>query len=212
MSSANRRQYLFEKLGEQRHLLHTALAGMSAGDLTQALHVATIIRTLIHETGASKPLLKYIKPNYLELPILDRVIETPKDVPPGMMAVVFYCPVSAKLCAPAGTVSLITEIDLAKYSPSILGAWWNTNPCMVLPGLGPFFRRELVLGLANKEGGAHVDPDIPRRFQLVLDSHFVHARINDIDLGALNISRLVAGRAGVELLDCLDKNFPISNP
>ena len=79
---------------------------------------------------------------------------------------------------------------------------------MVLPALGPFFRRELVLGLANKEGGAHVDADIPERYRLVLDSQFVRFKINEIDVGALNISRLVAGRAGVELLDCLDKNFP----
>ena len=80
---------------------------------------------------------------------------------------------------------------------------------MVLPGLGPFFRRELVMGLANKEGGAHVDSDIPKRYQMVLDSQFVHSMINDIDLGPLNISRLVAGRSGGELLDCLDKNFPV---
>lgn len=83
---------------------------------------------------------------------------------------------------------------------------------MVLPGLGPFFRRELVLGLANKEGGAHVDADIPRRYQMVLESRFVRFKINETDLGPLNISRLVAGKAGVELLDCLGKNFPLPGP
>ena len=79
---------------------------------------------------------------------------------------------------------------------------------MVLPGIGPVFRRELILGLANKEGGAHVDPDIPQRYQTVLDSQFMRANINGIDLGALNVSR-PAGKTGVELLDCLNRNFPI---
>jgi len=142
------------------------------------------------------------------LPILDRTMEAPRDLGGGVKSITFYCPVSAKLSAPAGRVGLITDLESPAYGQSILGAWWDANPCMVLPALGPFFRRELVLGLANKEGGTHVDADIPKRYQMVLDSQFVHAKINDMDLGALNISRLVAGKAGVELLDCLNKNFP----
>ena len=209
MSAADRKQFFSEKLEEQRLLLRTAIAGMAVGDLTQALHVATIIRVLVHETGASKPLLKNIDPNYLELPILDRIMEPPKDHGGGVKSVTFTCPISAKSSAPAGTVALITELESPAYVQSKLGTWWDGNPCMVLPALGPFFRRELVVGLANKEGGAHVDADIPKRYQMVLDSQFVRFKINEIDLGALNVSRLVAGKAGVELLDCLDKNFPM---
>jgi hypothetical protein len=211
MSAEERKRFFSEKLEEQRHLLRTAITGMGAGDLVQALHVATIIRTLVHEAG-SKPLLKNIDPNYLELPILDRIMEPPKDHGGGVKSITFTCPISAKISAPAGTVALITELESPAYAPSNLGRWWDGNPCMVLPALGPFFRRELILGLANKEGGAHVDADIPKRYQMVLESQFVHFKMNDTDLGALNISRLVAGKAGVELLDCLGKNFPIHNP
>ena len=205
MTTAERKQFFATKLVEQRHLLRSAIETMGAGDLTHALHVATIIRTLVHETGSSKPLLKYLKPNYLELPILDVV-----HGPPKQNAITYYCPVSAKLSAPPASICLMTEMNLPTYSQSILGAWWNSNPCMVLPGLGPFYRKELILGLANKEGGAHVDADIPQRYQSVLESQFVHAKINDIDLGALNISRLTAGRAGVELLHFLKSTFPTS--
>lgn len=211
MSADDRKNFFFEKLEEQRHLLRTAITAMGAGDLVQALHVATIIRTLVHEAGG-KPLLKNLDPNYLELPILDRTMEPPRDLGNGLRSITFTCPISAKLSAPAGTVSLVTELDSEAYSQSKLGSWWDRNPCMVLPGLGPFFRRELVLGLANKEGGAHVDADIPRRYQMVLDSRFVRFKINETDLGPLNISRLVAGKAGVELLDCLDKSFPLPDP
>jgi hypothetical protein len=208
MNADERKKFFSIKLDEERHLLRTAIAGMGAGDLVQALHVATIIRTLVHEAG-SKPLLKNIDPNYLELPILDRIMEPPKDHGGGVKSITFTCPISAKVSAPAGTVALITELENSPYFPSKLGTWWDGNPCMVLPALGPFFRRELILGLANKEGGAHVDADIPKRYQMVLDSQFVRVKINDMDLGALNVSRLVAGKAGVELLDCLDKNFPL---
>lgn len=80
---------------------------------------------------------------------------------------------------------------------------------MSLPGIGPITRRELILGLANKEGGAHVDADMPARYKLLLGSKFVQFKINDIDVGPLNIARLVGGRCGVELLDCLDRSFPV---
>jgi len=212
MDPSDRKKYFLSRLDDHRHLLRAAVAAMGAGDLTQALNVATTIRVLVHETGNQKPLLKQLKPNYLELPILETVIERPQNVPPGVQAVTFYCPISAKISVSEGKtiVGLITELDGSQYEPSILGAWWG-NACMLLPGLGPFHRRELILNLADKEG-AHVDANISERYRQVLDSQFVRASINDIDLGALNVSRLVAGRAGVELLDCLDKNFPISNP
>lgn len=207
MSAEERGKFYSRALDEQRHLLKTAVDGMAAGDLTQALNVATRIRTLVHETGSSKPLLKYLHKNYLELPILDRKPQAPSPGPPGVQAIIFFCPVSAKMKAPEGTISLITELLPNEHAPSKLGMWWE-NACMVLPGIGPVYRRELILGLSNKEGGAHVDADITEKYRNLLASKFFNAKINDKDLGAVNISRLVAGKAGVELLDCLDRNFP----
>jgi hypothetical protein len=206
MNNLERKQFLLKALSEQQHLLRTAIACMGTGDLTQALRVATSIRVLVHETGNSKPLLKSVHHNYIGLPILDRVIERPPDLRPGVQAMVFHCPISAKVST-AGTVSLITDLDPNAYRQSTIGKWWR-NACMVLPGIGPITRKELILGLTNKEGGAHVDVDMPKKYQLLLKSHFVQFKINDIDLGPLNVSRLVAGKCGVELLDCLDKTFP----
>lgn len=211
MSAAERKQFLSRALGDQRHLLKTSIAGMATGDLTQALHIATSIRVLVHETGASKPLLKQFHSNYLDLPILDKILEPPKDVHAGLAAITFYCPVSAKISIRDGnaTVTLNTDLNEPSYVLSKLGAWWN-GICMVLPAVGPFSRRELVLGLANKEGGAHVDADISAKYRAVLGSQLVRANLNGTDIGALNLSRLVAGKSGVELLDCLDRNFPCS--
>jgi len=166
---------------------------------------------LVHETGNQKPLLKQLRQDYLELPILEGVVQRPQNVPHGVRTVTFYCPISAKLLISKGKtiVGLITHLDASQCIASTLAAWWR-NACMLLPGLGPFPRRELILNLADKEG-VHVDANIGKRYQQVLESQFVHVTINKINLGALNVSRLVAGRAGVELLDCLDKSFPISN-
>ena len=109
--------------------------------------------------------------------------------------------------SPEGAVSLITELNPQDHTVSKLGVWW-ANACMMLPGVGPVTRRELILGLTNKEGGAHVDADISDKYKNLLASKFFSAKIDDVDLGAIRISRLVAGRAGVELLDCLNRNYP----
>jgi hypothetical protein len=212
MSADERRQYSLSRLEDHRHLLRTAIAAMAAGDLTRALNVATSIRVLVHETSSQKPLLKKLTPSYLDLPILERGIPRPQNVSQGTPVVPLWLPIYAKIFASEGkiTVGLITDFGGPSYQHSTLGAWWD-NPCMVLPGLGPFFRRELILNLADKEG-AHVDANISQRYQVVLSSQYVRASTQDISLGALNVSRLIAGRAGVELLDCLDKNFPVSNP
>lgn len=207
MSTTERKKFCLESLEEQRHLLRTAIDGMAAGDLTQALNVALRIRVLVHSTGNSKALLGQLRNNYLELPILDKVPQSPPSAPAGMQAIVFYCPVSVQMKAPEGTISLLTEMNPNEYAPSILGRWW-TNTCMILPGIGAVDPRELVMGLSNKAGGAHVDEDIPEKYKKLMASQFLKIKINDIDLGVVNVSRLVTGRAGVELLDCLEKNFP----
>jgi hypothetical protein len=208
MTAEERKQFYLKALEEQRHLLKDAIAGMNTGDLTRALNVATAIRVLVHETGNSKPLLKSIRSDYSGLGILLRPPPPPARCPPGIKAITFYCPVSAAVST-SGVVSLVTTLDAKEYRESTLGEWW-ANACMFLPGIGPVTRRELVLGLANKEGGAHVDDRMPVKYKLLLGSKFVQFKINQIDLGPLNMARLVAGRCGVELLDCLDRNFPLS--
>jgi hypothetical protein len=96
MSGAERAKYYREALEEQRLLLRTAITGMAAGDLVQALHVATSIRTLVHETPGRPPLLKRLRNNYLDhLEIFDRIPDgDPRSrLAPGTKTIVF-CPVN----------------------------------------------------------------------------------------------------------------------
>jgi hypothetical protein len=50
---------------------------------------------------------------------------------------------------------------------------------------------------------------MPRAYRIMLESKSLQIRINDADYEVVNISRYVCGTAGVELLDCLDRIFPI---
>lgn len=206
MTNADRKQFFLDKLKEQRHLLSKSVKDMTAGDLAEAIRVATVLRTLIHETGSSKPLLKYLSGNYLELPILDRAPPKQETSPDGVQGtVVLSIPIGFQI-KPEGTF-LNRELPADGYAPSSLGKWWQ-RPSLILPGLGGFSRREIVLGLANKEGGVHVDSDISKRYQQLMENKSLQVGYSQETVSPLNLSRLMAGQAGLELLDCLDKNFP----
>ena len=65
-----------------------------------------------------------------------------------------------------------------------------------------------MLGLANKEGGAHVDPDISKKYQRLMESKSVQVGNSKDNLTPLKLSRLLAGQSGLELLWYLEKHFP----
>lgn len=208
LSGENKKQYLRERFEEQRLFLSKSIKEFVSGDLAEAVRIAITIRVLVHETGSSKSLLGQLTPNYLDLKILDRapVREETHELPHGTQSVVVMSvPISVKMNAEG--VFLNPDLDVEAYQASILGKWWGRHS-LILPGLGGFSRKEIVRGLADKEGGAHVDTDINPKYQQLLDSKSLQLGWNQEAVSPLNLSRFMAGQAGVELLDCLDKNFP----
>jgi hypothetical protein len=103
-----------------------------------------------------------------------------------------FCPVNAKI--QRGVVSLIPDLRPEDHSISTLGQWW-ANACLDIPGVGPMTRKQLILGLANKEGGAHVDADISEKYKNLLASKFFNTKVGDEAITPVKISRLVAGRS-----------------
>jgi hypothetical protein len=210
LNPADRKIYYLSRFEDQRHLLRRAIQAMAEGDIPQALHVAVVIRVLMHKTRTQKPLLRCLRRDYWGLPIMERVEDPPEKLSPGQSAITFYCPISANISQADGhtKVGLRTDLDSPRYKSSPLGAWWG-HRCMVLPGIGPVIRSQLILDLADKEG-AHVDPRISEGYQKILGNGFIRFQINGED-APLNISRLVVGKCGVELLDCLDRAFPANS-
>jgi hypothetical protein len=51
---------------------------------------------------------------------------------------------------------------------------------------------------------------MPVNYERLLKSQFLQAKINDVDLGAQNLARLLAGLCGMQMLVCLDQYFPTS--
>lgn len=200
LTTLERKGLLRSKLEEQRHLLRKSIDDMAAGDLAEALRISTILRVLMHETGNSAPLLKQLTPNYMGLPVPDEPPPVEEELPPGVhKAVVLSVPVSLNI-APDGVLLNPKLADNRVEIP--LGIWWE-RPSLVIPGSGGYSRKEVVLGLAHKEGGAHVDLDVSRKYQQLLDYKALILQST-----AVNLSRMMVGQAGVEMLECLKRNFP----
>jgi len=209
LSPEEKRARLHASLEDHRHLIADAVKAMTKGNLVPALTIATSLRVLIHETGMSKPLLKSLRPNYLDLELLDDDI--PRDDPPptpgAVKVVVFNLPVSVSVSTEEPKIRLNVEMDKQKPTrPMTLGTWWGM-PFMNLPGVGVYNRRQLVLDVANKEG-AHVDVRISEQFKRLCESQFLTFRVNDDDAITANIARLVVGKAGFQMLSFLEKHFP----
>jgi hypothetical protein len=206
LTGDEKKKFLRDKLEDQRRFMEKSIRDFAAGDIAEAVRLAVAMRVLVHETSNSKALLAQLTANYLQLEILDRKPpSTPKRPPGHGVAVVLYVPVSFTLSQEG--VRLDATLKPENYIVSILGRWW-TRQSLLLPGLGGFSRKEIILGLVDKEGGAHVDLNLSPRYKQLLASQQLAIGCAGQTVTPLNLSRFMAAQAAVELLDCLDKNLP----
>ncbi len=153
-----------EKIAEQRVFLSRSIQHFVEGDTAEALRIATAIRVLVHETGNSKPALKHFRSDYLQLSIMDHMPPTP--VRSGGIILQFIG-VGVKLDPEKGLLP-ITDLSQPTLRMATVGQWW-VNRCLLFTDPGgrriEFRRRDLILTLANKEGGAQVDTTLPADYE-----------------------------------------------
>ena len=143
---------LIEHLSGQMRSLARDCEAYDHGDRYAATGIARTIRLLVHDTRISKSLLD-------QLGALNRLfVDGAVAPPPAREGGSRFLP---GLCMVRMDGSSIQYVPTAEKLPPTrkLGfkAWW-TNPVTVLPkGLS---RREIVLAVADTDGGAHVDADL----------------------------------------------------
>jgi hypothetical protein len=192
---------ILAKLKEQMGFLRTSVHSFYEGNFAESIRIATSIRVLVHETGRSKPLLMQAMPSGLEVPILDH--EPEKTEHEQIMGFT----VGVRL---GSTLALAVDLASFHYSLSSVGAWWNrtvfTFPAQF--GNQPVYRRrQVILILANKEGGAHVDEhEDPDYRRLMTDSPLSFV-VSGVRLETPDLAKFLAAQSGVKMLDCLKRNF-----
>jgi hypothetical protein len=202
---SERKAFYLSSLEEHRHLMKSAIERMAQGDLVHAIPIATSIRALIHETGKSIPLLKRLRSDYLSLP-LHTGKEPEEDRRYAHLQKKTVLKIAANIMISERKLSLNPTIDTEVCEVRTLGHWWN-NAGLIVPGGVALSRKDIILGIADKEG-AHVDDDMPPAYRIMLESKSIRIKMNDSEYETLNMTRYVCGTAGVELLECLDRNFP----
>lgn len=195
-----------EKLAEQHGFLKRSVAAFNDGHSSEAVRIATTLRVLVHETAKSTPLLKLLSTGYLDVAILDRRPLANLD------KTILYIGVGVRMDLSKGTIH--PTVDLKDpNNPMIrvpLAEWWNRVKLIFLDGSQKivFTRKDLILTLADKEGGTHVDATLPAKFEKYVLESPLRFVINDVAMDTVNLARYGAVEAAVQMMDCLETNFP----
>ena len=183
-------------------LLKDSVEGFYGGNYAKALEIAVRLRTLVHQADArpgqtpSRPLLDFIDPGYLKLSIYHKLPERP--------GVVFA--VNQRVQISADSVPKFVRADFTSppYSLVTLEQWWTKEYL----GLGTVrsSKKQIALDIANKDGGAHVDANVPTRHAAASEPPVVFGGTGG-QFYRLNLARGIVAEAGSELLDYLERHF-----
>jgi hypothetical protein len=90
-----------------------------------------------------------------------------------------------------------------------LSDWWNQTMLVVADGSETitFTRKSLLLTLANKEGGAHVDPALPEEYEKYVLVSPLKVWANGVESDTFHLARFCAVESGVKMMECLERNF-----
>jgi hypothetical protein len=168
------------KLNDQLSFIESSIAAFDSGNEAESLRMAIAVRVLFHQTANSQALLQQLgQLEELELP------NTGTPLPAsyhkrreGGTGGVFGKTIALRLCywsfpppGAGGSLEFRPKADqVAGASTCAFSEWWQGTT--VLQPAGETFldppreelmlnRKAVVLGLSNKEGGAHVAPDPP---------------------------------------------------
>lgn len=143
---------LLEHLSEQRDWLASSAARFDEGVMSESKRMASVVRTLLQSEGALLAQLGVRE----SMQYADSV----GDVSGAIFAMGLVSVVGASPGFRYG-VSLGVVGDRCSFDQ-----WWN-NTVVKTMDFGGLRRRDIVLKLANKDGGSHVDPVMPQAYRAV---------------------------------------------
>jgi hypothetical protein len=147
----------------QLDFLRSSMAAYDAGKEHEAKRLAVPIRTLVHNTRTSTSLLKHLGVQH-QLGWLDR---GPPEPPRNAIVIAFgLCVVEMRLDTGASRYKpAIHEPAPDRLHPPVsFDDWWSRTVLTDQRG-NEFSRGDLVLSLANKDGGAHIDAALDAKYQ-----------------------------------------------
>jgi hypothetical protein len=148
------RDELVDQLRDHIAFIKASCGLFDTGHDGEAKRIATSIRVLVHDTSVSHSILQQLgyksSLQFISLAIPNRS----SNLGPywGLLDVEIT----------AGTY--VPKLDQVAPRPMPFGEWWQ-EPVLKDGDGNLYSRSELVLALANKDGGAHVDPDMDEAYE-----------------------------------------------
>jgi len=152
------RKELIDHLQEQVRFLSRSTQAFDAGDRAEAKRMAATVRTLLHQTGTSHGLVWQLRSPEDTLMSCVGVTDPAKPAP-----LISSGPLLTIGFTERG-VTYFPRTDAITSQPFI--TWWDEIVHVVRAI--EFSRRDCVLLLANKGGGAHVDPAMSNLYRRVV--------------------------------------------
>lgn len=94
--------------------------------------------------------------------------------------------------------------------PAAFDQWWR-QPLLKDTSGRPITRRSVVLDVANKDGGSHIDPVLPEAFRQLTSGASLPFQVSSGDGSSSDISGIVMAtmrQIAFELLDTLRRDLP----
>lgn len=167
------REQLLELFDEQIDYLEASNRLFDGGKIAEAKRLAVSLRVLFHNTRMSHALIHQLGFDQTLTWVATCGMPDPKNMMPQLGLVtmgirvetneVFFDP---RLGGGAPTRIRTKTLQLPRGSRILLDEWW-TNPVVKDASHALFSRKDFVLALSNKEGGAHVDPEISESYNRI---------------------------------------------
>lgn len=186
-------------LQDQYARLKDAIEGFYSGKEVQALNVAITLRVLVHETSNSESLLSRLRQDYWDLTIQHKPLN-PKAV--------FVVPISLQIGGDGTRRVIRRGFDSPSYQLVPLRRWWNDDYQPL--GKTRLSKKTIVLNVADKDGGAHVDDKVPNSHATLSEPPFRFGMKNgEQELWTQpNLAYGITAEAGCEMQDYLERHFP----
>jgi len=198
-------QELRQQLKDQLLFLVQSSESFDNGFDAEAKRLATTVRLLMHDTTRSKSLLNQL--NLKKRLFYDSSFRTPGKLIGPYEGLVLKAMIES---APK-YVAALDEVPLemiGKYVP--FDQYWNNT--VIIDAMGnEFSRKKLILSLANKDGGAHVDPKLDYKYA-VLARQYSMGWTQSVDGGLstpfLEVEKAAVRQIAHEILATLKPEYP----
>lgn len=196
-------------LGETVQFIIASCQAFDSGYESEAKRIAVAIRVLVHDTERSRSLLAQLDKK--DIPFYDTGhLYNPRNVLTHLGLVYLKTGTTASQYVP-----LLEDVfKFNRVMPTVrkvpFDTWWN-RIVIVDSNRDQFTRRNLILGAANTDGGAHIDPTLDSRYANItrFDSHGWHHVIGDKEIDFANRPVMPSIRhIAFEIVHTLQDAFP----